>query len=1012
MSSRPSYFELYPDRVPPKQGTASPLEPKATSTTAATPPRRSSLFHSQHNDNSQVSPRNSRVLPSHQRSPATGSLDGPSSPGQSPDRRSQTHSTLLARAFSPFSTNRQQTAASSTMPPTERRLSTMAVESTSPVQPAPSSSKLSSTSSSSAGRPQTAPASPHTTKPDGAQRQALPRQKSDEPHHSQLPWPAQTHPGEATYPSTPPRRSSATNGRRPSGSRSASSGTLDIKTLPQAQPSLDEPIAFPSANTATTDERRPSETSVKSHSSDYELDNAIDALIISNSEARQAGRSSSPFTSVFKTPPRSNGTTPKGYSIFSKSPRNSPRLGEGTSRSGRKIDLDRPVTPPQSGRQDDSLLQTPSAGEKRAIDLAALQTTPENPVYAQRIEGQTQRNGVSAMNDQNDQFLAGSIPAMQYSPQTVAMRDSHSASIDAVASGSQGMQEEERASSAMTAPIPSTSTPNRIKTIDEIVRAHAGAAYVAKMTPKPTPAQALAAQARARQVEANAEHHNGSVEELSSEATLSTPPASGQGNLPTRESSITSSSAGRSKSPFGSFGRRLGRATSSSKLNGASSDDERSDAKSIRSFKSSFSGYIGSRGNASPQSSSFSSEALACERELALLLKSPRLTRIVNMQKPPNQGLTVSYADVGAPEGHPVIVFLGLGSVRYLVALFDEMATSLGLRLICLDRWGLGRTSNVSDEKRGFYEWAAIVDEFATQLGLNKFSILAHSAGAPYALATTSMCDNKVFGSIHLLAPWVSTSADSLAGAYKLLKFVPTGVIKTAQAAEWKMQSWRLGKPPTIQHAAVGYNAKTGQMITGNGETSSLSPSSRSVYDSSDAVSTMTGSVVPRTPPQPRLDHNDPFSSSLPLSPVNTRRNSIASRMLSGAFLATPPGSGLSINGSPTTSVSGTDLANGLLRASHAESLRGSTADLMVILDRTSKSTSSPVRYDNVAHKVKVWHGDKDERISMSSIKTLETNLNGRCEVRIVEAADHNLMTNGQVMLEVLESLAREMHLE
>jgi hypothetical protein len=105
-------------------------------------------------------------------------------------------------------------------------------------------------------------------------------------------------------------------------------------------------------------------------------------------------------------------------------------------------------------------------------------------------------------------------------------------------------------------------------------------------------------------------------------------------------------------------------------------------------------------------------------------------------------------------------------------------------------------------------------------------------------------------------------------------------------------------------------------------------------------------------------------------------------------------------------------LIDGLLRASHAESLRGGTSDLLVLLDRTSPSSTSPFSlstrnklgfsYADIPHGVKVWFGDKDDRISLSSVRWLETEINGgaavregkRCEVRIVEGAGHGLMTS------------------
>jgi pimeloyl-ACP methyl ester carboxylesterase len=195
--------------------------------------------------------------------------------------------------------------------------------------------------------------------------------------------------------------------------------------------------------------------------------------------------------------------------------------------------------------------------------------------------------------------------------------------------------------------------------------------------------------------------------------------------------------------------------------------------------------------------------------QIALYLRSTRLTTLIKLERQQSP-MTVSLADVGSPTGHPVIVFLGLGCVRYLVGLYDELAEALGLRIICLDRWGLGKTTEVPDEQRGFLEWASVVEEVADQLLLDRFSILAHSAGAPYALASSLRLADRVHGSIHLLAPWVSMTAEGgiNAGAYKWLKYIPNSMIKTVQAAEWKMTGWRLGKPPSLNHPPVGFDAR------------------------------------------------------------------------------------------------------------------------------------------------------------------------------------------------------------
>jgi hypothetical protein len=118
------------------------------------------------------------------------------------------------------------------------------------------------------------------------------------------------------------------------------------------------------------------------------------------------------------------------------------------------------------------------------------------------------------------------------------------------------------------------------------------------------------------------------------------------------------------------------------------------------------------------------------------------------------------------------------------------------------------------------------------------------------------------------------------------------------------------------------------------------------------------------------------------------------------------------------TSTSTADLATSLLRASHAESLRGSTPDLLTILGTNSSSSSSTsssttsssskktkpwgFSFSDVTHPLKVWQGDKDERIGLGSAFWREREC-AKCELRVVKGAGHGLMTNSKVMMEVLE---------
>lgn len=441
----------------------------------------------------------------------------------------------------------------------------------------------------------------------------------------------------------------------------------------------------------------------------------------------------------------------------------------------------------------------------------------------------------------------------------------------------------------------------------------------------------------------------------------------------------------------------------------------------------------------SPMSKSGTTSAprgsLTGDEEITQYIRSPRLTRLLSLRRPPNHHLVVSLADVGSDEGHPVVVFLGLGSVRYLVALYDELAESLGLRLICIDRWGLGKTGSVPDNRRGFPEWATVVEEVLDQLGIDKFSIVAHSAGAPYALASSLRLEARICGSIQLLAPWVISPTESAAGSYKWLKFVPAGVIKTAQAAEWKMQAWRLGKMPKLQTQGVGFDPRAPL----SSQTTSTSPIfadfQESFGEDAEAIhgarrspspsyyrGATTSSVVQSeygdeedasyitTPTQDRFlrTSHDTAPYARTRGDVNKAPPPLARKASSSTnhTSARSSGPGLSVSQS-SGGLKGpkVDLGTALMRASHAESLKGGTSDLLTILQRNGRAAG--VSYADVERPVSVWHGLKDEKISLPNVMTLES-IMPNCKVNVIPGADHSLMTNVPVFVQVMKAIASE----
>ncbi|KAG7450312.1 uncharacterized protein BT62DRAFT_927630 [Guyanagaster necrorhizus] len=221
---------------------------------------------------------------------------------------------------------------------------------------------------------------------------------------------------------------------------------------------------------------------------------------------------------------------------------------------------------------------------------------------------------------------------------------------------------------------------------------------------------------------------------------------------------------------------------------------------------------------------------------VAQYLRSGRLTTLLKLTRSPHASsdnpLTVSLSDLGSPTGIPVVVFLGLGCVRHIMGLYDEMAECMGLRLVTIDRWGLGRTEPRAKSAKGIMQWASVVEEVLDLLHIDQCSVMAHSAGAPYALSFANKLSQRIRGDICLLAPWVGGSES---GGYKWLKYVPNGILKTAQAADWKLQAWMIGKPPTIAYEGIGYDFRSpsskgismsGSPPVAHGNMSSVYPSS------------------------------------------------------------------------------------------------------------------------------------------------------------------------------------------
>jgi pimeloyl-ACP methyl ester carboxylesterase len=100
--------------------------------------------------------------------------------------------------------------------------------------------------------------------------------------------------------------------------------------------------------------------------------------------------------------------------------------------------------------------------------------------------------------------------------------------------------------------------------------------------------------------------------------------------------------------------------------------------------------------------------------------------------------------EVGKIDGPPIFHFHGNGSSRLEVLTVAKGAEQLGVRLISLDRPGIG----CSDPMPGYrlLDWPDNMVEVADQLGIERFAVEGLSGGAPFALACAYTIPHRLTG--------------------------------------------------------------------------------------------------------------------------------------------------------------------------------------------------------------------------------------------------------------------------
>ncbi len=96
-------------------------------------------------------------------------------------------------------------------------------------------------------------------------------------------------------------------------------------------------------------------------------------------------------------------------------------------------------------------------------------------------------------------------------------------------------------------------------------------------------------------------------------------------------------------------------------------------------------------------------------------------------------GRQLAYIECGAPAGETVFHFHGHPGSRLEALMASDAAARAGVRLIGVDRPGMGRSD--FKPRRQLLEWADDVVALADELAIDKFGVEGTSGGGPYAAA-------------------------------------------------------------------------------------------------------------------------------------------------------------------------------------------------------------------------------------------------------------------------------------
>ncbi len=157
------------------------------------------------------------------------------------------------------------------------------------------------------------------------------------------------------------------------------------------------------------------------------------------------------------------------------------------------------------------------------------------------------------------------------------------------------------------------------------------------------------------------------------------------------------------------------------------------------------------------------------------------------------QGATVGGMECGDRDGYPVLAFHGApGSHVEGVAFADAPAAEVGVRLIAIDRPGMGMSTLSARER--IVDFADTAAAVADRFQVDRFAVLGASAGGPFALASAYRLPDRVSKAVVVssVAPFDDPAAMKGAGGVK-----PAGGLLILRRFPW------LARPAAARMAQI-----------------------------------------------------------------------------------------------------------------------------------------------------------------------------------------------------------------